>query len=197
MESVLGEHVVDRIVVAPSAKFKALFLECKRVCGRSAFMALSTVFTHERLMCRIVYDPPAVRSVHVMAHGALAVLHRIVRMCLDKNRLVYIMATLAERRHLIIQQRCGLGRSMRIMAVDAAFLHRRVLELRLLDLLSLLFVAVVAQFIPLFTQIVLIIGSVRVMALDALAFKGNFVGAARVCRHDCGVAGHTELAHLR
>ncbi len=103
MEPVLGEHVIDHIVVAAPAELKALFLEREGLGGGGAFMTLAALLAFEWLMGRIVDDPSVVRTVHVVAHRALAVSHRIVSVLFDENGLVRIVALLAESRNFITQ----------------------------------------------------------------------------------------------
>jgi hypothetical protein len=184
MEPVLGEHVIDGIVVAASAELKAFFLDRKRFGGGRTFMALPALLARKGLMGRIVNHPSTIRTVHIVTHRAFAVFHRVVRVLLDEEGLFRIVALLAESRDVAAQQCGGLGGSMGIMAIDAPFLNRRMLEFHLLDLLTLFLMAPVAEIIACRTQVILVVRSVRIMALNALAFQDDLMGAARVRRQD-------------
>ncbi len=86
---------------------------------------------------------------------------------------------------------------MGIMAAGASFLNRRMLEFHFPDLLALFLMAPVAEIITRRTQVVLVIRTVRIMTLDALAFEGDLMGAERFRRHDPCMTGQTELAYVR
>jgi len=85
---------------------------------------------------------------------------------------------------------------MRVVAVDALFLHRVVLEFFLRNRVHLVFMAAVAQLVAALEQIVLIVCGVRIVALYALAFQGDLVRAARVLRQYRAMARQADPAQV-
>jgi hypothetical protein len=197
MEPVLGEHLVDHIVVAAPAQFKTFFLKGKRIWRCCAFMTEIARFVRKGRMGRIVNKSRPVRSVHVMAEGALGVCHGIVRVLLDEDGFIGLVAAFAQLGNVVFQEKSGLGGCMRIVAVDASFLHRVMLKPDLRNRFSLVFVAAVTQIVAALEQVELVVRGVRIMTLNALAFESDLVSAARVIRQYPFMACNADRAYTR
>lgn len=197
MEPVFGEHLVDHIVVAAPAQFKTFFLKGKRFWRRRAFMTEIACFVHKGRMGRLVDKSRPVRAVDVMAEGAFAVSHGIVRMLLDEEGFIGLVAALAQLWNVAFQEKSGLGGCMRIVAVDASFLHRIMFESDLLYCVKLVFVAAVTQIVAVLEQIELVVRRVGIMTLNAFAFESNLVSAARVIRQNPFMACDADLVYTR
>ena len=147
-------------------------------------------------MRRIIDDSRPVRSVHAVTRGAAAVAHGIIHVLFDEKRLVDLMADFTERRHLILEKSNGLRRCVRVVTVETPFLNGVVLELGLCDQVHPVFMTSVAQLVTAVQEIVLILGGMRVMTLDTLAFQGDFMRTASVLRQNFSMAGETDPAHF-
>ena len=196
MEPVFGEHIVDHLVVASPAQFKPLFLQGERLGRRRAFMAQIARLIGKGRMGRIIDHSSLVGAVHAVTQGAAAIAHGIILVLFDEDGFIGLVAAFAERRHLVFKESRGLRGPMRVVAVDAPFLHRVVLEFYLCNRVHLVFMAAVAQLVAAFEQIVLIVRGVWIVALYTLAFQSDLVRAACLLRQYPDMARQADPAHV-
>jgi len=196
MEAVFGEHFVDHLVVASPAQFKPLFLQGERFGRRRAFMAQTARLIGKGRMGRIIDHSSLVGTVHAVTLGAAAIADGIILVLFDEDGFIDLVAAFAERRHLVGKESRGLRGPVRVVAVDAPFLHRVVLEFDLCNRVHLVFMAAIAQLVAALEQIVLIVRGVRIVALYALAFHSDLVRAACFLRQYPGMARKADPAHL-
>ncbi len=73
-------------------------------------------------------------------------------MLLDKIWLIRLMTACTEGQHIVFQKIFRLGGTVRIMAVDAPFVDRIMLELRFGHGIADILVAIETEFIPSFQK---------------------------------------------
>ena len=108
MEAVLGEHLVNHCIVASPAQFETLLLQGERIRRVGALMAEIARFVGKRGMGRVIDEARLIGAVHIMAEGATGISHGIVHVLFGKDRLISLVALLAERRHFFFQESGGL-----------------------------------------------------------------------------------------
>ena len=96
-----------------------------------------------------------------------------------KDGAVCLVASRAERCHVIFQEEFPLGGSMRFMACNAPLFHGVVLEFDLSLRLSHLLVAIEAERIARLEKIELAVGRMRIVTLHATPFHNDLVCASR------------------
>jgi len=115
--------------------------------------------------------------VRIMTTGTVRRSNWIVHMLLGENRPVGRVASGAESVNLVFQQIFALRGSVGFMACQASLFDRIVFVLELGKLISHFLVTIETERIPGLEQIVLIAGRVGIMALHAIPFSDNLVGA--------------------
>ena len=120
----------------------------------------------------------------IMARRAIRLSNRIIHMQLNKVWLVSLMAACAESHHIIFQKIFRFGGTVWIMAVDASFLHRIMLELCFGYGIGNILMAIKTDFVPCFQKDKLVFRGVRIMALYAIAFHNHFMNAFGILSHD-------------
>lgn len=194
MHLVLSEYVVHRIVMAAPAQLVPRLLRCERGSGRGLLMALVAHFIRDRPVDIIIEDPSPVGAVGIMTGRAARIRHRVVHMLLHEGGAVRLMARKTESGHRILEEGSGLARTVRAVTPETSLLDRGVLEFRLLYPLPHLFVAVETEIVPRLQEIEPAVCSVRIMALQAAAFRHDLVRALRLLRHHVRVAAAADLA---
>ena len=115
-------------------------------------------------MGRIINHAGPVGAVRAVALGAAAIARGIILVLFEKKGLIALVAAFTERRHIVLKESRGLRGPMRVVAVDASFFHRVVLEFDLRNRVHLIFMAAVAQFVAALEQIVLVVRGVGIVA---------------------------------
>jgi hypothetical protein len=78
-----------------------------------------------------IENSPSIRPMGIMAGRTAGIGHRIVHMLLNKGRPIRLVTTDAEDHKVFLQEMIRLSRTVRIVAIEAVFLHRRVFEFHL------------------------------------------------------------------
>ncbi len=83
------------------------------------------------------------------------------------------------------------------MAVEAPFLHRKVLKFNVLCRIAHILVATEAKLVSCSKEVKFILGRVRVVTFDAVTFRHDLVGAYCVLGNYAGMTGETDLVRIR
>jgi hypothetical protein len=196
MNPVLRQCRIDHVVVASAAELKAaLFcLEGGRRCGR--IMTLVAHLVCNRRMYSIIQQGGSCRSVRIVAHRAAGIADRIIRMNLYKERLISLMAILAETGDVLLQKMFAFGRAVGIMAVQASRRNGPVLVFRLVYGVAQFLVAIKAQLVSRELKVEFIGRSMRIMTFDATTFGNRLVAALCLFRDDFSVAGIANILSI-
>ena len=153
----------------------------------------AVVFEHGR-MGHLVKDPLAVGAMRAMAIAAARFGHRIVQVLAFETLRICFMTFEAQRPRFAFEQVVLFLGGMRLVAAQAPFIraYRPVFEAGIAALLSDIGVAFKTQLVSGFQKIRPILGTVRIVALLAIAGRDNVVHAVSTFRKYIGVALQTE-----
>jgi hypothetical protein len=112
-------------------------------------VALGTLSLGNGSVGNIKDDSSIVRSMRVMAGSTVGGCHRVIHVFFCKRWFVGLVTLQTEGRRFPFQQEIGIGRRMRIMAIEAtfAFFKRFVLEFNISDISAHIFMAIQTEFI--------------------------------------------------
>jgi hypothetical protein len=182
-------------VMTPLAKLESGVLERKRRRGGRGFVALVALPVADRLVDVVKEDSGDARTVWVMTGATPSSLDRIV-LVQPLEQSVELVAVQAEGRFSALQESGTIGRCVGIVALQAVFRDRFVLELVLGNLPAHLLVALETQLASCPDQNHLVVGGVGIVTGDALAFEKHLMGAGRIGGHQIVVALLANLARF-
>ena len=120
------------------------------------------------------------RTVWIMTRGAVGISNRVILMGFQKERLVGLMAVLAETGDVLLEKMEGRGRPMGIVAIQASRGHGLMLAFRLIYGVAQFLVAIQAEFVAGELKIELVCRCMGIMAFDAIAVCNDLVAALRL-----------------
>jgi len=179
-------------VMTPLAELESGVLERKRRRGGGGFVALVALPVADRLVDVVKKDSGDTRTVWVVTGATPSPLDRIILVHPLEGR-VDLVAVQAECRFSALQESGAIGRRVGIVALQAVFRDRFVLELVLGNLLAHVLVALETQLASCPDQNHLVVGGMWVVTGDALTLQEYSMGALRFGRHQVVV---TLLAYL-
>ncbi len=197
MDVLLAEGFVHHRVVTATAELEAGFLKLQGSRRGGGFVTLAThLLFHGRVDVIEEHTAP-IRAVWVVALGAAGGSHRIIHVLFGKSRAGGLVACETEGDYgITFEEMVRLHRGMRIVARDAALLHRIVLEFHLGEPGAHILVAVETEIITCFQEIILVRCPVGIVAFHAVSFRRHLVDAPCLLRNHRPVTLEADLARL-
>jgi hypothetical protein len=131
-----------------------------------------------------------------MAHRATGIGNRIILMGFQEERLVGLMAVLAEAGDVLAEEMGGRSRPMGIVTTQASRGHGLMLAFRLIDSLTQLLMALHTEFVAGELEVELVGRGMGIMAFDATSLGDDFVAALCLFGYHRLVAGVADLAGI-
>ena len=160
-------------------------------------MTLVAQSVGNRRMDGVIEQPSLVRAVGIMARGTVGIGNRIILMDFLKERLVGLMAVLAEARNIFIQEMLGSRRPVGIVAIQASRGHWIVPVFRFFYGITQSLVTLYTEFVSGEHKIEFISCGMGVMAFDTFSFCNHLVAAAGICRYYRRMAIITDFIGAR
>jgi hypothetical protein len=137
-------------------------------------------------------NPGLVRSVGVMAGGAVRFRNRVIHVLPGKDRAIRFMTVCAEGDQIAFQKVIRFGRCMGFMAVNASPFYGAMFEFHFGNGIADVLMTLDTESISWFKENKLIVGCVGIVAFNTIAFPHHVMNALWIFRQNSVMTLHAD-----